>query len=233
MCTVSWRAARDGYELWFNRDELHTRAPETPPARSECDGVAILAPRDGARGGTWLLANDHGVTICLLNDYANPWRPRDPRSRGEVVVACAAAPSASAAERIVRALSLERFAPFHLLTLAVDAAPLLLRWDGTKLTQGVASPPCSSSSFATAEVIAARVRRFREFADLAAYHHQHDSQAGAHSVLMRRADAATRSICHVCINAVRVRLDYAAVTWSEAGPTFTPSRHELPRSDRG
>ncbi len=75
MCTVSWRAARDGYDLFFNRDELHTRAPELPPALSERDGVRFLAPRDGDHGGTWLAVNEHGLTVCLLNDYANPWRP--------------------------------------------------------------------------------------------------------------------------------------------------------------
>lgn len=247
MCTVSWRRERDGYELFFNRDELNSRAPESPPERCEHGDVAFLAPRDGARGGTWLLANEHGVTVCLLNDYAAAWRPAvsavaaDERlapaaSRGQVVLACAATVNLGAVAATVRAQPLNRVAPFHLLALTVDEEPLRLHWDGDRLLErrgAMVFAPMSSSSFATAEVIAARLARFPQFAEMAEFHRQHDPRAGAHSVLMRRPDASTRSISRVRVDAGHVRLDYEAVAWSEAGATFTPARHELPRRRRG
>jgi hypothetical protein len=262
MCTVSWRRERGGYDLFFNRDELHTRAPESPPERGERNGVAFLAPRDGARGGTWLLVNERGVTVCLLNDYASARQivvaasasestvpplagaRGYALSRGEIVLACAGATSPDDAIASVRAQPLARIAPFHLLVLAPDAEPRLLHWNGQALNErvgGEVSPPFSSSSFATAEVIAARVRRFAAYArepaaptpdELNAYHRQHDARAGAHSVLMRRTDAATRSICHVQVNAARVRLDYTAVAWSAGGPVLgEPVRGVLARAE--
>jgi hypothetical protein len=254
MCTVSWRREPGGYELWFNRDELNTRAPESPPMLQESEGVAFLAPRDGARGGTWLLVNEHGLTVCLLNDYASPWRaiegrdasPRRPRtvrrtvptvepfgpvSRGGVVMACAAATDLRGVTACVRAQPLARLAAFHLLALAPDDGPLLLHWDGARLRErsgAAVRAPLSSSSFATAEVIAARLARFPAFADPGDYHRQHDPRAGAYSVLMRRPDAATRSLCRVRVDRDRVRLDYEAVAWGDDGQDFSPVvRHEL------
>ena len=88
MCTVSWRVSREGYDLFFNRDELNTRAPEVAPAIGQSEGVAFLAPRDGTSGGTWLLANDRGLTLGLLNDYGASWRPAAAVvrvSRGQIV----------------------------------------------------------------------------------------------------------------------------------------------------
>ncbi len=236
MCTVSWRRTRDGYDLFFNRDELTTRAPESPPMRDRRDGIEFLAPRDGARGGTWLVVNEHSVTVCLLNDYANPWRPHDAFSRGEIVLACAAAANLADVSACVRAQPLSRVAPFHLLALAPGVDPLLLHWGGTELAENrsaMVSAPISSSSFATAEVVAARVRRFSAYvrepaaptvAELAAYHRQHDPRACAHSVLMRRPDAATRSLCHVQVDGPRVSLAYEAADWTAAGPVMAEPR---------
>ena len=122
--------------------------------------------------------------------------------------------------------------PFNLLTLSRKEAPLLLRWAGTDLgvrlgTEVVA--PLSSSSYATAEVIASRVGRFPTFvrdpqgaevSELRAYHRDYRGDCGARSVLMRRPDAATRSICHVHVDATQIRLDYETVAWSDDGPVL-------------
>jgi hypothetical protein len=241
MCTVSWRAARDGLDLFFNRDELHTRAPELPPVREERDGTAFLAPRDGDHGGTWLAVNAHGLTVCLLNDYANPWRPAPGtarHSRGHLVLACATAASLAAVAAEIARQPLARTLPFTLLAVAPGGDALALRWDGAQLHRrppaaGDLPPPLSSSSFATDEVIAARLARFAQTfptgtapdADaLAAYHRQHDPSAGAHSVLMRRPDAATRSLCHVRVTPERVSLAYAPVRPGPAGrPEVLPA----------
>ncbi|MEM6455145.1 MAG: NRDE family protein, partial [Acidobacteriota bacterium] len=92
MCTATWRAADGGYRLLFNRDERRTRGRAHPPARHRAarDGTPYLAPTDPDGGGTWLLANAFGVTICLLNGYrldhdAGPAPAGGWRSRGLLV----------------------------------------------------------------------------------------------------------------------------------------------------
>jgi Transport and Golgi organisation 2 len=246
MCTVSWVARPQGYDLFFNRDELTTRAPETPPILAQHEGVAYLAPRDGNSGGTWLLANFHGLTFGLLNDYGASWRPAAtaPRfSRGHVVLACAALATPADAVAVVGALPLARTPAFHLVVLAPDAEPFVLHWNGTELIQSrppLILPPQTSSSFATAEVIATRKSRFGSFVqspsrpevrELAAYHRQHDPNAGAHSVLMCRPDAATRSITHVTVTAGTVAMHYETLLWTSGGPeTAATINLTLPRT---
>lgn len=235
MCTVSWRIGPDGYDLFFNRDELNSRAPETFPVLAEKEGVQFIAPRDGDHGGTWLSTNRHGLTVCLLNDYANPWRPAKESSffsRGHLVLACAPAENISSVIEIVTRQPLARTMPFRLLAISMGEEPLLLHWTGIDLTQSRASSvsfPISSSSYATDEVVKARQLRLREYvrtldkpevSELAAYHRQHSTNTGAHSVLMRRADAATRSIIHVSVNSSGVKCVYQSVRQSITGPVL-------------
>lgn len=243
MCTVSWRRRARGYDLFFNRDELHTRAPELAPGIDQASGTAFIAPRDGDFGGTWLLVNEHGVTVCLLNDYAAAWRPASasPRfSRGHIVLELGGVRTAGEISGRVAAQPLAHTPPFHLLALAPGEEPLLLHWHGAGLTrrQGEIAPPVlTSSSFATAEVIAARLRQFDRFvprpekpqlAELAAFHRQHDPAAGAYSVAMHRPDAATRSITQVTVDRTSVALTYESIFWPHAGGT-APRQYFLPR----
>jgi len=235
MCTVSWRIGPDGYDLFFNRDELNSRAPETPPALAEMEGVKFIAPRDGDHGGTWLSINEHSLTVCLLNDYANPWRPTKESplfSRGHLVLACAPAESIASVVEIVTRQPLARTMPFRVLAISMGEEPLLLHWTGIDLAQSrgaSVSIPLSSSSYATDEVVKARQLRLREYVrsmnkpevpELAAYHRQHSTDAGAHSVLMRRSDAATRSVMQVSVNSSHVKCIYQSVRQSATGPAL-------------
>jgi hypothetical protein len=245
MCTVSWTACRGGYDLFFNRDELTTRAPEHPPSVAHHGDVAYLAPRDGDHGGTWLLVNHHGLAICLLNDYGASWWPKAsaPRfSRGQVVLACAALINPADAADVVGALPLARTPAFHLVILAPDEAAGVLHWDGEELTrdqQPLNLPSRTSSSFETTAVIAMRTRRFGsivqspsrpEVQELAAYHRQHDPGCGSHSVLMCRPDAATRSITQVAVRDRTVAMKYEPLRWTQCGPVvLDPTNLTLPR----
>jgi hypothetical protein len=237
MCTVSWRRSPGRCDLWFNRDELNTRAAEFPPHEAESSGVRYLAPRDGARGGSWIMVNEFGLTACLLNDYSTPHVPApDAYSRGFVVLACAASRHPTAVVAAVETLPLERISPFHLLTLSPVDGPLLLHWDGRRFCVICGRdllPPLSSSSHAPGEVIAERIARFpllvhhHTDAEYDAFHRQHDPARGAHSVLMLRPDARTRSITRVQVRTDRCLLTYEAVSWHEPAPP--PLRMELLR----
>lgn len=232
MCTVSWSIRPEGYDLFFNRDELDTRAPELAPCLAQREGIAFIAPRDGDRDGTWLLANEFGLTVCLLNDYSNRWRPdpRSPRlSRGHIVLTTAGAKNIDDVLGAVRGQPLSCVPPFHLFAISTEQR-LLLHWNGStleRLTEKAVTPPLTSSSYSTPNVIATRLSSYRSFVhaiaqplpeELFAFHRQYDSDAGAYSVLMSRSDAATRSICHVSVGNERVRVRYQPVVSLVGGP---------------
>lgn len=239
MCTLTWRLEADGFDLRFNRDELHTRAVETPPEFSRAVATRMLAPRDPDGGGTWLFVNEHGVACALLNDYSTSMPPKETRavpeawsSRGRLVLDCGASRSLEElADRLaLRALHTK---PFHLLGLSNDGAAQrdrarLWHWDGRSLATTEVAPRgiLTSSSFQTQSVLASRRSEFDALlartpthelcATLSTWHRSHDPARPAHSVLMRRADAATRSITEIQVRDKRVHLDYEAVHPSPA-----------------
>lgn len=234
MCTLAvWREA-DGaaYRLWFNRDEKHARSAETPPrAGLSPAGVRHVSPRDGERGGTWLLLNQHGLTLCVLNDYEAGGAEPGQRSRGELpLLAADAADAETALAAVLRAGPPEAFAPYKFVAVDPAGQARVLHWDGRSLRRRDLVEFETSSSFASAEV-----RRSREAAHAALsspgaagrsehalerLHWSHDPAAGAWSVRMRRADACTRSVCTVHARrvggAVEASLLYTAVDWSRA-----------------
>lgn len=240
MCTLTWWPAPAGYDLFFNRDELDTRAPEQPPREDCVSDVRFLAPRDGDYGGTWLSVNEHGLTIALLNDYAASWRAPEPQaSRGGLVLACAALTSLDDVARDVGARELAHTGPFHLFAIDAAASPLGAHWDGVRLrfARGAEVPSFySSSSFRTAEVVAHRQALFGTLvrcsgrsmlAQAAAFHQRHDASAGAYSVCMRRPGAATRSITHVRVRTKMIELVYQSQVW--VGPPRPEHRFRLER----
>lgn len=218
MCTLTWCAAGDGYDLFFNRDERDSRAPESAPLlRTIAGGVRYLAPEDGDHRGTWLVLNAHGLTVCLLNDYPRGVVENGRQSRGQLPLVCAGCMCATDVPRALRdAVTLSDYAPFHLVAVDATGASVHLRWDGRALHEAMAPEFLTSSSFEPERVRAARAARFAALAGRSAdalrtFHHGHDASAGAESVLMRRPDAATRSVCAVRVRGVVRELVYEPV----------------------
>ena len=60
------------------------RAVGACPAASERGGVRYIAPVDSDCGGTWIAANEFGVSVCLLN-RGNGHGPLAAESRGLLV----------------------------------------------------------------------------------------------------------------------------------------------------
>lgn len=230
MCTVSILRAsggRAGYDLWFNRDERLTRAPERPPvAGVTAGGTRYVAPMDGERGGTWLLLNERGLTVCVLNDYEATRATAGEVSRGclpLIAAGCGEAREALGAARAwVEKIGAGKVGPFLFIAADETGRSDGLGWDGAVWTERGALEFASSSSFRPAEV-----RRIREDAHaalatvgrteerVARLHWSHDPAAGAESVRMRRPDACTRSVsvARVRRGAERI-LRYAAVDWT-------------------
>ena len=239
MCTLSWLGEPDGYALYFNRDERLTRAPALPPARADLNGVAYLAPTDGDFGGTWIGVNEHGVTIALLNRYAEtPTEPGPGRvSRGLLVRSLLDARTAGRAIDRLAPGTLGRYQPFTLAAVDPGREVLITGWTGTLLLRAlVERPGMIRTSSGRDQAEAERIRGAtwhdmlgpdsvtRELLDR--FHRSHDPERGPFSVCMHRPEAATRGYTVISVDPHRVELTHVEGAPCEGGPVTTLS---LPR----
>ena len=221
MCTVSWLALAGGYELFCNRDERHARKAALPPAFGVTRGVRFVAPTDGEAGGTWIGVNEYGLTLCLLNRYADGEAPdaREFRSRGLLLPDLLSRTDTTGVLRAAAGADLSRFPPFTLLALAPGPAASVVSWTGRRLLAAADdsdSPmPLTSSSFACAEVTRVRRELFRSVAAgsadpelYARYHRSHSPGPGPFSVCMHRREASTVSFSRVSVNTRAVEFFY-------------------------
>jgi len=226
MCTMTWLRQDGGYHVFFNRDERRTRKPAAPPSIHETGRGRFIAPRDGDFGGTWLAANELGVTLALHNAYTAPEAGlREPpggyTSRGLLVARLADAAGIEEVRGRLGDLALGSFRGFLLTVFAADGTANLVRWTGTALDfaeRDALRMPLVSSSFDTDEVRVRRVELFRRLmlesnAGLVerhlAYHASHLPARGAYSPCMHRPDAMTVSFSWVRVTADRVEYRYA------------------------
>lgn len=241
MCTVSWVTRSEGYLLLFNRDELKTRKPALGPVEGVRSGVRTIAPVDGEQGGTWILVNELGMTLCLLNHYPEGVVESggDRPSRGGLILACADLGRTDQVVNRTQGLDLSRYPPFRLLGLNFHGG-VLLTWDGHDLKatgEDDLEPPLTSSSYRSAEVAAYRMEQYRYLGagartkadSLEGYHRSHDPSMPAHSVMMHRPDACTHSVCRIDVDSTEVRFRYEPLAWFHREPQVSnlklPLRH--------
>ena len=240
MCTVSWARTREGYGLLFNRDELNTREPAIEPEEYVSNGVRYLAPLDGRHGGTWILVNEFGLTLCLVNHYPESFAEQDRErpSRGNLVVGCAGSSGGMEVVRSLERFSLDEYPPFHLVAISRTEAHLLT-WDGGGLVHrktGEWSAPLTSSSFETEGVIRYRMAAYQRLVGpenprmetLETFHRQHEPSEGACSVLMFRPDACTQSLTRIEVTAVKAMLRYEPQAWADATAKVVDRDLDLP-----
>jgi uncharacterized protein with NRDE domain len=222
MCTATWIRTSDGYEVFFNRDELATRGPASPPEVREREGVSFLAPTDGDASGTWLGVNDRGVSVGLANgtwsaggEGGGPFR-----SRGLLVLDLLTAPGVDEAGQRLAEVDLFLYRPFELFALAPGETPRTWRWNGRALVPrdvaGEGALLVSSSRDAARargerEALLARLVRERGRLDeelLAAFHASHEPERGAWSPCMHREDARTVSESRIRVGEREVAFEY-------------------------
>jgi hypothetical protein len=218
MCTVTWwrDASGDSFGVWFNRDERRTRPASEPVRREQTDsGTSYLAPRDPAAGGTWLLANAHGLVIGVLNHYAaivdTPRPSTTVYSRGRLPLRFASCRTVADVDRLAQSMAPDQFAPFIMVAWDRTRTATWL-WDSARLLVDIApQPPLTTSSHRSAEITAWRRARFSAVVStvdpvaLAAYHDDVAHPDPAFNVRMRRPDARTESVCRVIVTPTEVR----------------------------
>ena len=237
MCTLTWHLEPEGFDLFFNRDEMHTRRLALPPTVELEDGVSIVAPTDADAGGTWIAVNSGGLAVCLLNGHQAADRASAAAvSRGLLVRSLASAGSCAEVVRRVRAAELRQYRSFRLVAVEPAQQPLLMAWDGRELGSRslsgadrplVSAPPVpaalamSPMSPGSAGSLGTSAQRRTQLellqhergtltaADLDRFHRSHVPARGPHSVCMHRGDARTVSLTHVRVSSGSVRLRYS------------------------
>jgi len=212
MCTLSWRPTENGYILRFNRDEQRSRKTALPPAHRQRNNVTFLAPTDAERGGTWMLVNTHGLSICLLNHYPEiPAPPLDKtESRGKLMLDLTDCTNITDAINRCSSMSLNAYPPFQLVAIDVTGG-MQLTWNGRAYMSSALNKKgamLSSSSFRPKAVVDTRHEIFKRIVgdintvadeQLEAFHYQRDTDSAA-SVRMSRPDACTHNISRIEIS---------------------------------
>lgn len=233
MCTAALIAHADGrLSLGVNRDELRSRGRALPPAIWQLDGVAVVSPRDSDAGGTWVAANDRGLSLVLLNHYqGRQGAAQTPlRSRGAVVVDLASSTSLQEARARIEALRGDLLAhtrPF-VLGAAIAASgdrpaqALAALWDGCALHLSSLALPAVLVSALWHRAATETARRVelpdlqraaaqgpstQRTAQIQAWFSSHERTRSPRSVCMHRLLAQT--VSHTWID-----IDHAAVSMS-------------------
>lgn len=222
MCTATWWSDSERYELFFSRDERKDRSIGLEPSLHCKDGVRYICPRDPDGGGTWILVNEYGLTLSLLNQYPEDPAPlKRPRiSRGRLVEQLASCHKTDDVTTKLKAMDLGHYEGFLLMALESGSEGCLYRWDTHGLEvddHAKASLPVTSSSFMSAEVIETRRKLFAEMvvgdkdpsSDKLREFHQHTMpEAASHSVFMQRDDSETVSLCQVEVGPEGILMSY-------------------------
>jgi len=204
-----------------NRDEKRTRGIAFAPGVEEIGGVRNIAPIDSDGGGTWLAANEYGISLRLLNGQPGLDSGGPRRSRGLLIRELARAPSAGECALWAKQLDLRPYAPFSLVILEPERPAIVAQWDGSELVidpAGDAHIPLTSSSYNAEGVRRSRLNEFanrvgtaRPFdpALLYGFHSSHGASPDAYSTCMHRADAETVSFSWVVVTRSAIRLLYS------------------------
>lgn len=216
MCTISWYYHRNGYDVFFNRDEQVSRPKATPPEIKTINQVRGIMPIDPRGGGTWIAVNHFGCTFALLNYYQGRLPKGKLLSRGGIIPALLAASTVDQVADILTQINLNKYAPFSLLFFSPGKASdggeekiPLFRWNGKALVREDAASPRISSAINYQAVLEARLSLYRSQiqclpgeptpADFYRLHQSHEPEKSAYSVCMHREEAKTVSLSHISV----------------------------------
>lgn len=242
MCSVSWLIDQNGYQVFFNRDEQKTRTRALPPHIHEMAGVKILMPIDPVGQGSWISVNEHGMALCLLNNYQGNNPKGALFSRGLLLKHLSKEVNANDVCNAFHDLTLSQFAPFTLLAfdlnlLAKNTSVMVLDWNGSSSSIYPTNSPLFSSSVDLPQVTANRQLAYQQIvgkkptqSSLLAFHKQHHSHEPHKSVCMHREDAKTVSFTQIIVTHKEQEMRYVAGSpcMTLTLETLLENRHKLP-----
>jgi hypothetical protein len=187
--------------------------------------------------------NEFGVSICLLNHSVPLEESENKRfvSRGMFPLKGVGCHTVTEVIEEIRSVELADFNSFHLLIVEPEKGVCLLTWDGAILEEehlDTGEVPLTTSSYKSDQVVSFRRGLFAKMtADvddgmsmaLKDFHHYHDSDSSAFSVMMNRSDACTLSISHIKVDTGKVEFLYEELAWNE-GDESSSIQVVLPRS---
>lgn len=132
MCTLSFIPTKCGYLVAMNRDELLTRRQALPPKLVRAGELWTAYPSE-AGGGTWIAANERGITLGLLNwNLAHGVQQR--YSRGSIIPQLIGYPDRADVDWAIQCLNLAGILPFRLVGIFWPQDQICeWRWDGATL----------------------------------------------------------------------------------------------------
>jgi hypothetical protein len=223
MCTVIFSPRQRGYLLGMNRDEKRTRPVALPPSLHRAGSRQAIFPREPG-GGTWIAANDLGISFALVNWYSiADGRNRGTISRGTVVKFLLECENAREASQTLGRLALAQMNPFRLIGF-FPAGREIVEWGwNSKKLKRIHHPwklsAWISSGYDEPGAQKTRGKIFSSSLDqktsgsaawLRRLHRSHQPKPGPYSICMHRDDAATVSYTEVQVGVNSAKMRYTA-----------------------
>jgi len=193
-----------------------------PPKTYEFDGTRAIYPNAGD-GGTWIAANDCGITLALLNwnDIAPPGKGVKTRSRGRVIPALIDSRSLWDLHAVFSASNFKAMMPFRLVGVFPTEREIWeWRWDSIQLDFQIhewKSRHWFSSSLSDERAESVRGAACREAereADVGSVpwlrrlHASHAGGPGPFSLCVHRQDVKTLSYSEVMVTPKYIRMGH-------------------------
>jgi len=233
MCTLSFVPTTSGYFVAMNRDELITRELALPPKLVSFGQTQAIYPRE-QEGGTWIAANEHGITLALLNWNLTETSSKKRRSRGSIIPQVIGQKSLSVIVGKLDAISLEGILPFRLIGIC-GLRKLIYewRWNGLSLSRtlfdwkhhhwfssGLSDTQAeqyrgTTCSTAWSDQTAGTLPWLRKL------HRCHSSGPGPFSICVHRFDAKTVSYTEIDYSPERLKFSYIGGQPCEPGAALS------------
>lgn len=222
MCSVSWLVNKQGYQVFFNRDEQKTRTVAKPPEVLNIEGVNVVMPIDPVGSGSWISLNEFGLSLCLLNNYQGQVPKGELVSRGMLLKQLSISSTVAEVSLAFSRINLLQFAPFTLLAFdpslnASKSDVMAYAWDGVESRIFPTDCPLFSSGVDLERVKDARLNMYKEITaagkdkrSLLKFHTHHHPQYSHLSTCMHREDAQTVSFTLLEVAGTQRKMSYVA-----------------------
>jgi len=225
MCTVTYLPLiNNDFVLTSSRDVPFSREKALAPKKYLEDGIALLYPKDGKAGGTWIGASNKKRLICLLNGGFENHKQKDfyAKSRGVIVKDLLKTNEISKA---CNAIDLKNIEPFTLVIVDWNFELKLIEfiWDGVhKHFKDLPQKAhiWSSSTLYSNKMKAMRMEWFSDWQKqnlidkkaILEFHHNAGVGNPKVDVIMKRPKVGTVSITQVSKNEEEVIMNYEEIS---------------------